>query len=178
LRPITTQADLVKALADGMQEIYLNLHGETNPFANELTGNTNNGNTTTKAPSLKSAGVGNTTANSTNEPKTNVTAGKFQTNNDSNTTFVASSLETQSALSTVTPRLGKEVNRQSKPEVDVWEECFTETGEKYYYNNVTGETSWEPDRDPTAPWIVCKTDTGDKYFYNPETDQSTWDFPG
>jgi len=66
-----------------------------------------------------------------------------------------------------------------KPKEDVWEECFTETGEKYYYNNVTGETSWIPtDRDPTPPWMVCKTETGDKYFYNPETDQSTWDFPG
>ena len=43
---------------------------------------------------------------------------------------------------------------------------------RYYYNNITGETSWIPtDRDPTPPWMVCKTDVGDKYFYNPETDQ-------
>lgn len=70
--------------------------------------------------------------------------------------------------------------------MDVWEECFTDTGEKYlkkqtndigvdalgyYYNTITGQTSWEPDRDPSPPWMVCTTDTGDKYYYNPDTDQ-------
>eukprot|EP00026_Physarum_polycephalum_P006036 Phypoly_transcript_06076.p1 GENE.Phypoly_transcript_06076~~Phypoly_transcript_06076.p1 ORF type:complete len:550 (+),score=128.65 Phypoly_transcript_06076:177-1826(+) len=65
-----------------------------------------------------------------------------------------------------------------KKQKSVWEECYTDEGERYFFNTETQETSWDPDIDPTPPWMVCHTDSGDKYYYNPDTDASTWDFPG
>jgi hypothetical protein len=65
-----------------------------------------------------------------------------------------------------------------KKQKSVWQECYTDEGERYFFNTETQETSWDPDIDPTPPWIVCYTDSGDKYYYNPDTDGSTWDFPG
>lgn len=61
---------------------------------------------------------------------------------------------------------------------NVWQECYTDDGEKYFFNTETQETSWDPDIEPTPPWMVCFTDGGDKYYYNPSTDASSWEFPG
>lgn len=73
-----------------------------------------------------------------------------------------------------------------------WMECTTDDGSIYYYNNVTGESAWDPplgwgqapaaapagggDRLP-AGWQKCYTETGDVYYYNASTDESRWDPP-
>ena len=73
-----------------------------------------------------------------------------------------------------------------------WEELRTETGEVYYYNYKTNETSWTlPETEETLPvsekqetittstttgkWEEYTTDDGKKYYYNAITGETTWE---
>ena len=75
-----------------------------------------------------------------------------------------------------------------------WEELRTETGEVYYYNYKTHETSWTlPETEETLPvsekqetittstttgkWEEYTTDDGKKYYYNATTGETTWEKP-
>jgi len=72
-----------------------------------------------------------------------------------------------------------------------WEELKTDAGEVYYYNNESGESSWDKPAGfsggggaPAAPpkkksdWTKLKDDSsGDYYYYNEKTQQSQWDPP-
>lgn len=71
-----------------------------------------------------------------------------------------------------------------------WEELRTETGEVYYYNYKTNETSWTlPETTKTLPnekqettssrgkWEEYTTDDGKKYYYNESTGETTWEKP-
>lgn len=75
-----------------------------------------------------------------------------------------------------------------------WEELRTETGEVYYYNYKTNETSWTlPETEETLPvsekqetittstttgkWEEYTTDDGKKYYYNAITGETTWEKP-
>lgn len=122
---------------------------------------------------------------SSSSPSTSSVVKKFNSNPTTTTTTKATSsptttspankLSAQKAL--VAATLGAPLGKQQKKQ-NVWQECYTEDGEKYFYNTETQETSWDPDIDPSPPWLVCYTDAGDKYYYNPDTDGSTWEFPG
>ena len=70
-----------------------------------------------------------------------------------------------------------------------YERCVAHTGEEYYYNVSTGESSWERPVDvPTLPSAaahdelpenveVCLDDNGYQYFFNVKTGESTWERP-
>lgn len=93
----------------------------------------------------------------------------------------------------------------AEPAGSDWQECYTDDGQTYYYNNVTGDSSWDPppgwgQSAPTpapapapvavvkakgkgagtglrAGWQKCYTDDGEVYYYNASTDESQWDPP-
>jgi len=57
-----------------------------------------------------------------------------------------------------------------------WSEQVDPTsGDKYYWHETTGETSWDPPLPPS--WQEQKTETGDVYYWNSETNETTWDRP-
>jgi len=77
-----------------------------------------------------------------------------------------------------------------------WIEQKTDEGDIYYYNNVSGESSWEQPPGfkasggggapkPAAPAAPAKSDwvkqidpsSGSPYYYNEATDESSWDPP-
>ena len=62
-----------------------------------------------------------------------------------------------------------------KPLLPNWTQVADENGDNYYWNIVTQETSWE------APfpsiWTQVEDDNGDNYYWNIVTQQSSWDPP-
>ena len=68
-----------------------------------------------------------------------------------------------------------------------WTAHSAEDGQTYYFNAVTGESSWELPPGASVPsggaadflggWSAHTTDDGQIYYYNAETDESTWDPP-
>jgi len=78
----------------------------------------------------------------------------------------------------------------------VWEQLESD-GRPYWYNNETGESTWEPPEDPhelarnlgtafSAPvmptaaveeWEICDDGTGRVFYYNVQTGESQWDTP-
>ena len=66
----------------------------------------------------------------------------------------------------------------------------TSTGQIYYYNEITGDSQWDPPLAVESPssreqkkmlpfgWTIMKDpSTGSVYYYNRTTGESTWDFP-
>jgi hypothetical protein len=93
----------------------------------------------------------------------------------------------------------------AKLKITNWEVSYNETGDMYYYNTATGESSWEIDVDaevqgalaqlekvpaanvsndvvvqPYNPgdWEENVTEDGDKYWYNVVSGESSWNDPG
>jgi len=67
---------------------------------------------------------------------------------------------------------------------DNWVECYTEKGNRYFYNTVSTQSSWYDPREnqkespsKMEDWEWCVTETGDIYYYNHKTGQSQWDNP-
>ena len=59
-----------------------------------------------------------------------------------------------------------------------WQEKLSKTGEKFFFNPVTGESTWEDPRLSDSEWKTYYTDDGaDVYFYNAKTKQTTWQMP-
>lgn len=84
-----------------------------------------------------------------------------------------------------------------------WREAFTEIGQRYYFNVVTGEAMWDKpakhspkqqqqkakgnqsvtnnsagsSEDSGSVWVECFTADGTKFFHNPTTNQSVWELP-
>ena len=88
------------------------------------------------------------------------------------------------------------VTLESDPSEDVttpvpaeaWEEVFDDEGSMYYFNTVTGETSWElPSPTPQHAqdgsgvaangWEEAYDDDGNLYFYQPATGETAWELP-
>uniref|UniRef100_A0A1J3HXB7 Pre-mRNA-processing protein 40C n=1 Tax=Noccaea caerulescens TaxID=107243 RepID=A0A1J3HXB7_NOCCA len=81
--------------------------------------------------------------------------------------------------------------------VDAWTAHKSETGVVYYYNSVTGQSTYEkppgferqPDKVPVQPipvsmenlhgtdWALVSTNDGKKYYYNNKTKVSSWQIP-
>jgi len=55
-----------------------------------------------------------------------------------------------------------------------WTECYDQDNNRYYYNAVTGESSWEM---PTSDWVECADEQGNKYFYDQITGATQWELP-
>jgi len=55
-----------------------------------------------------------------------------------------------------------------------WEECLTETKERYYHELSTGRTQWEL---PYEGWVELIADDGERYFWEPATNTTQWTRP-
>jgi hypothetical protein len=64
-----------------------------------------------------------------------------------------------------------------------WEQIRTESGDVYYFNRVTEESSWTDPNEaaptpsgggPNPPWETMAADDGTPYYYNNETGVSVW----
>ncbi|XP_075516450.1 pre-mRNA-processing protein 40C isoform X4 [Primulina tabacum] len=84
-----------------------------------------------------------------------------------------------------------------KEHLDAWATHWTETGTKYYYNALTGESTYEKpngfkgesDKATVQPipvsweklagtdWTLVTTNNGKKYYYNSTTKLSSWQIP-
>lgn len=77
---------------------------------------------------------------------------------------------------------GKDVGSRasSTPELaaGLWQENTSETGEKYYLNLSTGETTWtRPLELGGSDWSRFVTDEGKPYFHNRRTNECVWEKP-
>lgn len=61
--------------------------------------------------------------------------------------------------------------------MDDWEEYKTDAGEIYFYNKVTGKSTWEDPWIDSGDWKAYYDDEGDVYFYNSKTNESCWELP-
>lgn len=59
-----------------------------------------------------------------------------------------------------------------------WKQGSDATGKNYYYNYVTGESSWDPpenwDMKESENWVRNVDDRGNVYYYNQKTSESRW----
>jgi len=109
-----------------------------------------------------------------------------------------------SAATNVTKR-GQTINEEREKEARralvaqglanfVWEELTAEDGTIYFYNNETGESTWEtPDENERSlvimidgagslpsdieEWEICDNEDGTTFYYNVRTGASQWDTP-
>ncbi|OAC99165.1 hypothetical protein MUCCIDRAFT_148938, partial [Mucor lusitanicus CBS 277.49] len=68
----------------------------------------------------------------------------------------------------------------------IWKEHTTPEGRKYWYNNVTRQSTWEKPDDLLTPeekvfkgsnWKQYTTPEGKKYYSNSVTKQTVWEVP-
>lgn len=59
-----------------------------------------------------------------------------------------------------------------------WKQGCDTQGRNYYYNFVTGESSWEPPENwvmkAVDTWVRNKDDRGNIYYYNMQTEETRW----
>lgn len=81
---------------------------------------------------------------------------------------------------------------RDQTEAQVWVEGQTDDGHIYYYNTVTGESTWEKpegfqgqcsaqpgqmESSSGCPWMEAVSPDGYTYYYNSETGETTWEKP-
>jgi len=79
----------------------------------------------------------------------------------------------------LTKRSSKRSSKLILPEN--WTEVGDEQGNLYYYNEITGESSWEfpavvPGSNP-PDWQECVHEDGSVYYYNSVTQETSWERP-
>lgn len=110
-----------------------------------------------------------------------------------NTEAPASGIDKKEHVHDVSTKVGASVNEQ----FDAWTAHKTDTGIVYYYNAVTGESTYEKpagfkgetDKVPVQPtpvsmeyltgtdWALVTTNDGKKYYYNSKMKVSSWQIP-
>lgn len=82
----------------------------------------------------------------------------------------------------------------NSPRIGSWAQMKDEDGNIYYYNTITGETSWHPPEEMAldgisshqhetegqirnGDWIQLQDDGGNFYWYNEVTGESSWELP-
>lgn len=68
-----------------------------------------------------------------------------------------------------------------------WIEAYDESGNLYYFNTETEESSWDPPAELSAPppkggalppdWTECYDGEGNLYYFNSATGESSWEKP-
>ena len=63
-----------------------------------------------------------------------------------------------------------------------WREALSDNGQTYYYNDATGEATWEAPLAANAGslppgWRLVSDDNGQTYYYNDATGEATWEAP-
>lgn len=62
-----------------------------------------------------------------------------------------------------------------------WQTCEDEEGNTYYFNPITGESTWDPpeclQKEEEKGWIECRDDRGQTYYYNARTQETSWNIP-
>lgn len=69
---------------------------------------------------------------------------------------------------------------EDRPLPENWERAYDENRNVYYYNSMTGESTWErPVVTPVLPegWSQAQDDQGNVYYYNIQTQEAKWEFP-
>ncbi|XVF02932.1 hypothetical protein REPUB_Repub04eG0217200 [Reevesia pubescens] len=118
-----------------------------------------------------------------------------------NQSLVTSGLQTGLPLQGIDRKLvhdvGTRVEAAVNEQSDVWTAHKTDTGVVYYYNSLTGESTYEkpagfkgePDQVTVQPtpvsveqlagtdWVLVTTNDGKKYYYNSKTKISSWQIP-
>lgn len=68
----------------------------------------------------------------------------------------------------------------------MWKEHTTAEGRKYWYNNITRQSTWEKPDDLLTPeekvlkissWKEYTTADGKKYYSNTKTKETVWEIP-
>merc|ERR1712157_279513 len=55
-----------------------------------------------------------------------------------------------------------------------WEECLSDSNERYYHEAATGRVQWEL---PEDGWVRLLADDGSSYYWDPVADITQWDPP-
>jgi hypothetical protein len=65
-----------------------------------------------------------------------------------------------------------------------WTTHVTETGQTYYFDQLTGTSSWDPpsepsenEQHPAGVWTLHTAESGQSYYFNVQTGQSSWELP-
>jgi len=94
----------------------------------------------------------------------------------------ASRLERAQAAGNQKPRVRRGKNKQVVEEEDevavqavIWHEYFSDLGETYYYNEITGESVWEfPTNADAQVMSQYQDEEGNYYWYNWTTGETVW----
>ena len=80
-----------------------------------------------------------------------------------------------------TPLVGRDKRTRMLVAQDGWSPVVDETsGQTYYYNEQTGESSWDPPQAATqgSSWVAGIDEaSGNTYYYNSQTGESQWEPP-
>eukprot|EP01112_Ceratiomyxa_fruticulosa_P022230 TRINITY_DN8082_c0_g1_i1.p1 TRINITY_DN8082_c0_g1~~TRINITY_DN8082_c0_g1_i1.p1 ORF type:complete len:592 (+),score=87.32 TRINITY_DN8082_c0_g1_i1:204-1979(+) len=180
--PLNTQRDLMNAIEDGMQEIYLGYDGEVNEFEPK-----------TQTPS-RSTGRDDYSSKSTASSTTSTPKyGSAATPNP----FLK---QTAATTTTAKPAYGSKASESSQSSTSSYStgkstaSSYTNGSDRGYNSSASksdysnGKSSYGSARDDRSKtsssdvemigdWQVCYTDEGEKYYYNVKTNASSWESP-
>ena len=90
--------------------------------------------------------------------------------------------DAKTALSRIAPRalVPWTAMAQGAPPQRRWSSHTSSNGKTYFYDQQTGESSWDEPDDPSLgvdAWVEHKSSAGHTYFYNKRTQETQWDPP-